>query len=147
MVPVLGLWFLPRGCNFHCMGCQNPETWDLNGGTLLSIDDILHMIDSNPLLDGITLSGGEPFLQPDACYEVAKGAKDKGLHVMIYTGYKYEDLINSDDSKRRLLSLADILVDGQFVIEKKSLNRLFRGSSNQRLLYLKDSEIVNISEE
>lgn len=145
--PGIRLVVFTQGCNLHCRGCQNPETWDLNGGTLIPTDDILHMIDNNPLLDGITLSGGEPFLQPDACYEVAKGAKERGLDVMIYSGFTYEELRNSDDSKRGLLSIADMLVDGSFMIEKKSLDLLFRGSSNQRLLYLKDSEIVKVSEE
>ncbi|HHT93369.1 MAG TPA: anaerobic ribonucleoside-triphosphate reductase activating protein [Clostridia bacterium] len=143
-----------QGCKRHCKGCHNEETWDLDGGKIVEIDKILKMLDENPLLDGITLSGGEPFLQPDACCEIAKGARERGLEVMTYTGFTYEEISEGVDeseevneARRKLLQLTDILVDGPFVIEKKSLNLMFRGSSNQRLLYLKDGRIIKESKD
>lgn len=138
-----------QGCKRRCKGCHNEETWDLDGGKTVAIDQILKMLDENPLLDGITLSGGEPFLQPEACCMLAEGARERGLDVMTYTGFTYEELLEGVDeneeineARRKLLRLTDMLVDGPFVVEKKSLNLLFRGSSNQRLLYLKDGRII-----
>lgn len=142
-----------QGCKRQCKGCHNEETWDLDGGSVVRVEDVLKQIDENPLLDGITLSGGEPFLQPEACYELASKAKERGLSIMVYSGFTYEELVSGVDereevneARRKLLSVADILVDGPFVLEKRSLSLLFRGSTNQRLLYLRDSKIVSESE-
>lgn len=87
--PGLRLAVFVQGCPHNCHGCHNPETHDFAGGRLIDTDEIIAMMDGNPLLSGITLTGGEPFCQPDACIELAKAARERGLSVWIYTGYTY----------------------------------------------------------
>ena len=100
------------------------------------------MAKENPLLDGITLSGGEPFCQPEACAQIAVGAHKLGLNVWCYTGYSYENLLASKE-KRALLEQVDILVDGPFILEERSLDIRFRGSKNQRIIDVKNSLLEN----
>ena len=95
-------------------------------------------IDENPLLDGVTLSGGEPMLQVEALIELSKEIKKRNLNIVLYSGYTYEQII-SDVNKKRLLELCDMLVDGKFELEKRSLSLLYRGSSNQRLINIQKS--------
>ena len=124
-----------QGCNFNCHYCHNPETWKTNGGREADTDEVARMIDRNPLLDGLTLSGGEPFMQPEAAAEMAAYAKGKGLNVWAYTGYTWEQLMaNQNEAVQRLLGLVDVLVDGPFVLKLRSLSLRFCGSSNQRLI-------------
>ncbi|GHU96088.1 anaerobic ribonucleoside-triphosphate reductase activating protein [Clostridia bacterium] len=118
-----------QGCEHRCVGCHNPETHDLDGGYEITFDEIKARIDGNPLLDGVTLSGGEPFLQEGAAIAVAAYARSKGLNVWCYTGYTIEQLTN-----RELLEHIDVLVDGPFILEQRSLELDFRGSLNQRLI-------------
>lgn len=122
-----------QGCPHHCPGCHNPGTHDPNGGKLVDIDGIIRDIDSNPLLDGITLTGGEPFCQPEACLILAKAAHARGLDVWAYSGWTYEELIK-DSRKAQLLEEIDVLVDGRFVLEERTLSLPWRGSKNQRLI-------------
>lgn len=122
-----------QGCRIHCKGCQNPQTWDFNGGTLVSIEDILSRIQGDPLVHGITFSGGEPFEQAEALIPLAAELKKRGYHLMAFSGYTLENLIQKPLC-RDLLSLLDLLVDGPFVEEEKSLELRFRGSRNQRIL-------------
>ncbi|WP_317855439.1 anaerobic ribonucleoside-triphosphate reductase activating protein [Chakrabartyella piscis] len=126
-----------QGCTHHCKNCHNPQTHDPNGGYLKDTDTIVEMLAENPLLDGVTLSGGEPFLQVDACTELAKQAHGLGLNVWAYTGFVWEDLLGTE--KETLLKEVDVLVDGLFVESLKSLDLLFCGSSNQRLIDVKES--------
>ncbi|HAZ06670.1 MAG TPA: anaerobic ribonucleoside-triphosphate reductase activating protein [Acetobacterium sp.] len=129
-----------QGCLHHCEGCHNPATHDLSGGHLVSIDTIIAEMKKNPLLDGITLSGGEPFLQPEGFSELAKCAQAAGYHVMTYTGYTYETLLaQPEQSWQQLLEHTDLLVDGRFEAEQKSLLLKFRGSKNQRIIDVKKS--------
>lgn len=131
-----------QGCKHHCKGCHNPSTFDLNGGRLIKIDDIMCEVKKNPLLKGVTFSGGEPFLQAKAFSEIAKCCHKIGLDVISYTGYTFEDLLSGFDENpewKTLLENIDILIDGPFIEEKKSLMLLFRGSSNQRILDVKAS--------
>ncbi len=137
--PGIRLTVFTQGCRHKCKGCHNPQTHDYNGGKDISIDEILRIVKENPLLDGITISGGEPFDQPQACTKLAKTVKNMGLNVVIYTGYKYEELLSSK-IHRALLEQADILIDGKFEIDKKDLTLPFRGSSNQRIIYLNLTE-------
>ena len=125
-----------QGCYHNCLGCHNPESHDVNGGYLKDIEEILKEIDENPLLDGVTLSGGEPMLQVEALIELSKEIKKRNLNIVLYSGYTYEQIIN-DVNKKRLLELCDMLVDGK--LEKKSLSLLYRGSSNQRLINVQES--------
>lgn len=130
------IWF--QGCLHNCKGCQNPETHDMNGGMVVDIDEIKMKLKNLKYQSGITLSGGDPFFQPEAALEIAKFAKSVGLNVWAYTGFTYEALL-SDKSRLDLLKYVDVLVDGKFMIDKKSLNCKFRGSTNQRLIDVKKS--------
>lgn len=130
------IWF--QGCLHNCKGCQNPETHDMNGGMVVDIDEIKMKLKNLKYQSGITLSGGDPFFQPEAALEIAKFAKSIGLNVWTYTGFTYEALL-SDKSRLDLLKYVDVLVDGKFMIDKKSLNCKFRGSTNQRLIDVKKS--------
>lgn len=138
-----------QGCYHNCLGCHNPESHDVNGGYLKDIEEILKEIDENPLLDGVTLSGGEPMLQVEALIELSKEIKKRNLNIVLYSGYTYEQIIN-DVIKKRLLELCDMLVDGKFELEKRSLSLLYRGSSNQRLINvqksLKQNRIIEYDE-
>jgi len=132
-----------QGCNHKCSGCHNPHTWDIEGGYLTTTTDILQNYKEDPLLDGITLTGGEPFLQPAAAAVLAAGAKRYKGNVWCYTGFLYEELIaQQDPSVQELLSLVDVLVDGPFILEKKDISLKWKGSSNQRIFILKEGEIV-----
>lgn len=131
-----------QGCKHHCKGCHNPSTFDLNGGTLVEIGDIIRDVKKNPLLKGVTFSGGEPFLQAEAFSKIAKCCHEMGLDVISYTGYTFENLLagfNENPAWKTLLENIDLLIDGPFIEEKKSLMLLFRGSSNQRILDMKAS--------
>ena len=127
-----------QGCYHNCLGCHNPESHDVNGGYLKDIEETLKEIDENPLLDGVTLSGGEPMLQVEALIELSKEIKKRNLNIVLYSGFTYEQIIN-DVNKKRLLELCDMLVDGKFELEKRSLSLLYRGSSNQRLINVQES--------
>ena len=131
-----------QGCNHHCPGCQNPQTHDFNGGHFIDIDEILSMIDENPLLDGITFSGGDPMDQAAALVPLAREIKERGLNLVIFTGYTYERLMELSHERPdmfELLTFADILIDGPFIMAKKSLELKFRGSSNQRIIDVQKS--------
>ena len=123
-----------QGCLKNCKGCHNPATHDINGGKILDTEEIISAIKKNPLLTGITLSGGEPFLQIAPAAELARAAKNFGLNVWCYTGYKLEE-IPSDAEK--LLQNIDVLVDGEYIDELRDLELNFRGSKNQRVIDLK----------
>jgi anaerobic ribonucleoside-triphosphate reductase activating protein len=135
-----------QGCSHNCVGCHNPQTHDFDGGSLIDINEIIKQVKRNPLLDGITFSGGEPFEQADVLSELAKEIKAIGLNVMTYTGYTLE-YINKNKAFHlgweKLLSLTDILVDGKFEITKKNLLLKFRGSENQRIIDVGSSMKLN----
>lgn len=126
------IWF--QGCLHNCPFCQNPETHDLNGGFLCTLEDIKKELASLKYQNGITLSGGDPFFQPEAALEIAKFAHSIGLNVWAYTGFLYEALLNGNKERKELLKNIDVLVDGKFEIANKSLDCKFRGSTNQRLI-------------
>lgn len=134
-----------QGCKHNCPGCHNPHTHSFDGGMLMDIDTIIEELKSNPLLDGITLSGGEPFEQASVLAELADRAKELKLNVMVYTGYTYEHIIKSTSINPgwdQLLDEADILVDGPFMQNKKSYLLSFRGSSNQRIIDVKQTKLT-----
>lgn len=134
--PGIRLVVFTQGCNHNCIGCHNPETHSFYGGKLVDIDSIINMIIENPLLDGITLSGGEPFEQAIECSILAKRVRNMGLNVVTYTGYTFEEILRNDNF-RELLLQTDILIDGKFDISKKSMMLQFRGSTNQRIIDVK----------
>lgn len=127
-----------QGCPHNCEGCHNPHTHDPNGGRYCTTEEVLNQIRENPLLDGLTLSGGEPFVQSKELIELAKTVKEMGLSVMAYSGFTFEELLKMDDAVE-LLKYCDILVDGRFVIDQRSLELRFRGSKNQRIINVPDS--------
>lgn len=136
-----------QGCPHHCKGCHNPETWTFEGGKEVSVAQILDIYKKNPLLDGITLSGGEPLVPEryEEVLELVKGVKALGGNVWCYTGFLYEDLrAMKNKTLDEVLKNINVLVDGPFILEKRNLSIKYRGSSNQRLLYLKDGEIISV---
>lgn len=136
------------GCAHRCRGCHNPQSWDCSAGE--ELDDalkerIISELQSNPILDGITFSGGDPMFNPEEFLKFLKEVKSRtNLNVWCYTGYTYEELV-SDSERKPILKYIDVLVDGRFVMSKKDPRLYFRGSSNQRILYLKNGKIVRDS--
>ena len=126
-----------QGCSHHCKGCHNPQTHDFNGGFEADTEKIWQEIKENPLLSGITFSGGDPLFQPVPLLELAKKAKANGFSVWCYTGWTLEQLIEKNDPEIiRLLHYVDVLVDGRFEQDQKTMDLPFRGSKNQRLIDL-----------
>lgn len=140
-----------QGCPHKCQGCHNPQTHDYEGGYLMDINDIYNDITRNPLVKGVTVSGGEPFNQANQVSELISKLKQNDYDVMVYTGYRYEDLYekaNENNGYMRLLESADILVDGKFELEYKNELIKFRGSENQRIIDCKETlrnyEVVTV---
>jgi anaerobic ribonucleoside-triphosphate reductase activating protein len=126
-----------QGCPHRCPGCHNPETHPFDGGRVADIEDLFAEICENPLLKGVTFSGGEPFCQPKPLAELARRVHGIGLDVTTYTGYLYEDLLNMQDPDvADLLAQTDTLIDGPFIPEERDLTLSFRGSRNQRIIKL-----------
>ena len=115
-----------QGCKHHCKGCHNPETWNFDGGTEIGAKEIAEDFRKRRLLDGITLSGGDPFFQQKACVELIDLLD--GVNVWIYTGFEYDEISETELAKK-----ADVLVVGKFVEELKCDGQYF-GSSNQKII-------------
>ncbi|MBS4959685.1 MAG: anaerobic ribonucleoside-triphosphate reductase activating protein [Clostridiales bacterium] len=129
-----------QGCTHHCPGCHNPQTHPLDGGREVEVSELLSPFLDDPLIDGITISGGEPFLQPAPCREIAALTHECGKNVWVYTGFVYEDLLRENQKDRMaLLQETDILVDGRFEQGQKSYELNFRGSRNQRIIDVRKS--------
>lgn len=125
-----------QGCPLSCAGCHNSATQSFAGGTLMTAEEIFARIENNPLLDGVTFSGGEPMCQAEQLLPLAKKIKQKGLHLAVYTGFLFERLFekNAPPFVLELLSYVDVLIDGPFVLSQKSCDLKFKGSSNQRVI-------------
>lgn len=131
-----------QGCPYHCEGCHNPDSQPFEGGTVWTLDDVEKKFATNPLLSGITLSGGEPAEQAAPCAELAHRAHQKGLNVWTYTGSTLEKLTeraSHDAALQRLLNETDVLVDGPFILAQRSLELDFCGSKNQRLIDMNET--------
>lgn len=129
-----------QGCYHHCDGCHNEQTHDVTGGKLVNIENILKDVyDVANYIDGVTFSGGEPFLQADKLVSIAKWVKEHYLTVWCYTGFTFEELITYGSEYTELLKYVDVLVDGKFIKDKRNLAFAFRGSSNQRIIDVQKS--------
>ena len=139
--PGIRFTIFTQGCPHNWEGCHNPQTHDFNGGTIVDTDELLEKIKGNPLLDGVTFSGGEPFCQADALAELGREVKALGLNVITYTGYTFEKLYEkrSENGWGKLLEVTDHLIDGPFVLAQKDWEIKFRGSSNQRYIDCQES--------
>lgn len=127
-----------QGCAHNCDDCHNKETHDFKGGVEMDIDELLLDIHKRKYIDGVTLSGGDPFYQPKEFAYLTEQLKKDNINVMAYTGFLYEEIIK-DDNMKALLKNIDILMDGPFIKEKKTYKMSFRGSSNQRMIDVKKS--------
>ncbi len=132
--------YFSQGCPHRCEGCQNPETWEFGAGTPTDTETLAEAARANPLCRGVTFSGGEPFAQAEGFAELAEKLKSEGYEIASYTGYTFEQLRDGGtQAQKRLLSLLDVLVDGPFVLAQRSLDLVFRGSANQRIIDVKKS--------
>ena len=137
--PGFRLTVFVQGCPHRCPGCHNPQTHDFSGGFDADIPAILDAIREDPLLDGVTLSGGEPFCQAEALLPLVREVKKMGKTVFAYSGYTLEQLLElgkTYPAVLELLKLCDTLVDGPYVEALRNLDLEFRGSSNQRIIDL-----------
>ena len=126
-----------QGCRHNCKGCHNPQTHDFEGGYIVDTDELFAEMTEDPLIKGMTFSGGDPFEQPAPLAELAEKAHRAGKDIMVYTGYTFEQLIDrakNDEDTAALLHQTDILIDGPFILEQKNLELKFRGSDNQRVI-------------
>lgn len=135
--PGIRMVVFAQGCPHHCKGCHNPETHDPAGGYDSTVGNLLREAKKNPLLKGLTLSGGDPFFQANGFARLAKAAHEAGYNIITYTGYTFEELLaglEAHEGWETLLRETDILVDGKFILEERSLSLQFRGSKNQRVI-------------
>ena len=131
-----------QGCPHNCEGCHNPQTHDFEGGYFADTDDLFDEMMADPLIRGVTLSGGEPFEQPRPLAELAARVHAAGKDVIAYSGYTYEELLDKSHEEPAIMDLllnTDTLIDGQFVREQMDLELKFRGSANQRVIDVKRS--------
>ena len=123
-----------QGCPHHCPGCHNPGSHDPEGGKLATTSKIWDAIIKNPLIKGVTFSGGEPFMQPEPLAEIGRAAQEYGLDVMTYTGFTYEQLLEmakTNEGVHKLLCVSNYLVDGRYIEAERDLTLKYRGSRNQ----------------
>lgn len=128
-----------QGCLKHCKGCNSPQTWDLNCGSVYTVDELSEMILNDKNIEGVTFSGGEPLLQSKELYELSKLLKSNNLSIVLFTGYSY-DLIRkvNDANWNNLLSLCDLLITEPFIEKLKTTTKIWVGSSNQKYYFLSD---------
>ena len=124
-----------QGCPHRCPGCHNPESHDPQGGKEMTVEEVEAELLKNPLTDGLTLSGGEPFAQAEDCLALARAAHEHGLNVWSYSGWTFEHLRDAGtEAQRALLAELDVLVDGPFLLAERTLSLPWRGSRNQRVI-------------
>ncbi len=140
--PGLRFAIFSQGCPHGCKGCHNESTHDFDGGYDCERSRILEEIDKNPLLTGVTFTGGEPFCQPKEFYKLGVEIKARGLDIVAYSGYTLEELqemAKNNENIDQLLDIIDYLVDGPFILEERDLTLEFRGSRNQRFIRMTDT--------
>ncbi len=136
--PRMAIW--TQGCRLRCDGCCNPELFDVEGGELVSVPALLERIDRlAPCVEGISLLGGEPFDQAAPAAALAAGARERGLGVVTFTGYLLDALrARRDPGIQALLAATDLLLDGPYLLARRSVRRPWVGSDNQQLHHLTD---------
>jgi anaerobic ribonucleoside-triphosphate reductase activating protein len=136
--PGLRFVIFTQGCQHKCPHCHNPETWDMDAGKEYSVKQVIRLLKKQKKTkQGVTFSGGEPFLQAAELAEVALTVHQIGWDIVTYTGFTYEELTeNKDSGVKALLSASDILIDGKYIHKLRSIELPFRGSSNQRIIDL-----------
>ena len=140
--PGLRFTIFVQGCPHHCEGCHNPESHDFNGGRWADTDKIIEKIKENEIIKGVTFSGGEPFCQAEPLADMAEKKKKDGYHLIAYTGFTFEQLLEkaeTDNNVKRLLGCLDNMIDGRFVLALRSLELKYQGRSNQCLLDVHES--------
>ena len=140
--PGLRIAIFVQGCKRHCLGCHNPQTWDPAGGFESDTESLKKLLSETKMQDGVTFSGGEPFLQPEPLTEVARYARTLGLNIWSFSGFLLEELQAGTPAQQALLRELDVLVDGPFVLAKRNLDLYFKGSENQRTWRLKNGQAV-----
>lgn len=138
--PGLRIVLFFQGCAHHCAGCHNPQTWSMQGGDEYEVEALLRELPDTPLVQGVTLSGGDPFYQAEAAAAIAIEMKNRGKDVWAYSGFTWEELLDeADPARMELLRQCDVLVDGPYVQAQRDVTLPFRGSANQRLIAVQAS--------
>ena len=119
------------GCRHACPGCHNPQSWNFDGGTPMSIEEILAVVDEEEF--DVTLSGGDPLYHPGFVKELTRRIVERGYKVWLYTGFTYEE-IKENPILIDALTYVDTIVDGPYIAALRDPDLLFRGSSNQRII-------------
>ncbi|MCE1255619.1 MAG: anaerobic ribonucleoside-triphosphate reductase activating protein [Anaerolineae bacterium] len=130
-----------QGCPHRCSGCHNTQTRDFDGGQLTRVESVLKDLQITPLISGITFSGGEPFAQAEAAAWLAERVKKLGLNLWVYSGFTWEELISDQATPgfSELIQLADVIVDGPYIKSQRNISQPYRGSTNQRMINVKQS--------
>lgn len=134
--------FFSQGCTHNCKGCFNPHTHSFEGGEKFKVSSLVEEVKKNPMLSGVTFSGGDPFEQAENFYYLAKEIKKLELNIWCYTGYTFEYILNNMHKRkfwRELLNNIDVIIDGKFIEEEKDETLKYRGSKNQRIIDVKNS--------
>lgn len=146
--------FFSQGCRHNCKGCFNPDTHDFNGGEERNIEELIKDTLSNPMIKGVTFSGGDPFERAEEFSYMAKRFKENNLNIWSYTGYTFEEILKNMEKRKGfkdLLNNIDVLVDGRFIEEEMTEGLKYRGSKNQRIIdvqkSLKENKVVTIENE
>jgi len=141
--PGLRYVIFTQGCPHRCPNCHNPTSWDMDTGKEFTVKEIIRMLKKQKKIQGVTFSGGEPFLQAAELSQVALAAHQLALDVVTYSGFTYEELIEqgkNDINITALLSASDLLIDGKYIDAKRDSSLPFRGSSNQRIIKIQETE-------
>lgn len=151
----IGVVLWVSGCNCHCHGCHNPQTWNFNVGQLFTEDTMQELLDvlNKPYISRLTLSGGHPLESQnlETVYKIVKVVKEKfpNKKIWLYTGYTWEEILNNDRENKRvdtnsispldIVRCCNILVDGKYEEDKRDISLAFAGSSNQRVVDIQKS--------
>jgi len=145
--------FFSQGCRHNCKGCFNPDTHDFNGGEEKDIEELIKDTLSNPMIKGVTFSGGDPFERAEEFSYMAKRFKENNLNIWSYTGYTFEEILKNMEKRKGfkdLLNNIDVLVDGRFIEEEMTEGLKYRGSKNQRIIdvqkSLEENKVVTIED-